>query len=200
MNGFDLVRAGTSEPIAAACGKCGLVHSPNIYVAAPEAAMAAARKAADECCAPRKCRDCEGETAYPEQRLCTDCRRKRNDAREERRFAAATVIEWNEDAGEYLFDPRNDRYYADEDEIEEDDPPPYAYATRGEALCIDAEDVLEVALDDHYEDARESISREEVAELQSFLDGWCQRTGVVMWIPDFSRVVVFSRKEGQADG
>lgn len=192
MDGFDLVRAGTCEPVAAACGKCGKVHLPMIYVATPDRAMAAARQAADECCVPRKCEDCGGDTERS-WLVCGDCREKRERAKSRERFEAATVVPWDNEAGAVLYDEEHDRWIIDVEDAEDADPPTrYAYATNPRPLTINGEDLIERELEEHYDDAADQISAPERAELQEFLDGWCQRTGIVSYFPDYSRVVVFS--------
>jgi hypothetical protein len=194
VNAFDLVRAGTDDPIAAACGKCGLVHSPKIYFAPPDRAMAAARQAADDCCTPRKCEDCGKETEGRGWLVCGRCRTERVQLQEQARFDAATVVPWDDAAGAMLWDEENDRWISDGDAPEDDEPPTrYAYATTPLALHINADNIIADALEngEHHDDAGDEIVPAERAELQSFLDGWCERTGVVSHFPDYSRVVVF---------
>lgn len=83
----------------------------------------------------------------------------------------------------------NDGYFLDFEEFfewwaedhEEDtteDRPEYVWITEPVEMSIDAQNIIEQATDDLYEDASEDISSEAKKELQDFLDDWCKRCGV----------------------
>lgn len=79
------------------------------------------------------------------------------------------------------------------DYYSEKDRPEYAYVTWEDRASCSASDVIENALSDHHEDARDGIDGEE--ELQAFLEAWWAKQKVVTWRPDYKRVVLIPRAE-----
>jgi hypothetical protein len=53
--------------------------------------------------------------------------------------------------------------------------PKYVNGTYSRQIKIDAEWIIEAACEDLHEDAEETISKEDIDELQAFLDAWCVR-------------------------
>lgn len=183
---LTLVIRGEDRPVALACKTCGTVHP-----------LGQEERAA-QCCQPYHCEHCGVETRRY-YTICDDCRRKLEREKEEARFRAATVVPWDEAAGAMLFDEEHDRWIGEEWEVLEGDPPTrYAYATAPRALSLDANGIIEDALEsgEHHEGAGDDISDAERADLQAFLDDWCRRTGVVSHFPDHSRVVLFDAPQG----
>lgn len=182
---LTLVVEGSDRPVALACGKCGTVHPLG------------QEERATQCCEPYHCKICGVETPRF-WRICDDCRRAEMRERERVRFEAATVVPWDEAAGVMLYDEEHDRWITDPEDAEDDPPTRYAYATTPRALSIDADGILDDALEsgEHHEDAGLEISDAERDELRAFLAGWCARTGVVSHFPDYSRVVVFTPTDG----
>jgi hypothetical protein len=183
---LTLVIQGEDRPVALACAKCGRVYSLG------QEGMAA------QCCEPYHCSTCGVET----ERYWTKCNRCRGEeerAKERARFEAATVVPWDEAAGAMLYDEEHDRWISGIEDAEDEDPPTrYAYATKPRPLSIDADDIIDNALEngEHYEDAGMDISEAERAELRTFLTDWCRRTGIVSHFPDHSRVVLFAAPQG----
>lgn len=176
MNTITLVKQGGSEAVAYACGGCGVVFS----LTNPDDA--------ERCCRPTLCA-CGAETRR-HWLACDDCRQKADETKEVARRAAATVVEW----GDFMVcDARNDRWYTDADEIGDTD---YGYASIPFGLHIDADDIVESALEDHHEDA--GVADDLMAELRTFLAGWCDRANVVSYDPDYSRVVLLEAGEVQS--
>jgi hypothetical protein len=175
MNAITLVVQGKDKPVALACGECGTVHRLTDDVGA------------ERCCKPYTCSKCGVETRRYWMK-CDDCIRKEDDAKEAARRAAATVVEWD-DSIVILYDRQGDRWLQDEDDAA-DSEVEYAYATTPDPLHLDAESIVLNALEDHHEDA--DVDPHLVRTLQQELDAWCERTGVVSYTPDFSRVVVFA--------
>jgi len=132
------------KPLLYACGKCGSVHSPSIYLARKEVQHETARKAAEDCYSCRthnECDTCGCETPKGWLR-CNDCRyRVRLDAAEE----------VPDNGGPYCaFD--GDTYYQDLEEaadagLEWVSPCHITYPR------IDADSVLDNLLSDMFEDA-----------------------------------------------
>ncbi len=57
------------------------------------------------------------------------------------------------------------------------------------SISINAEDVLESALEEHHEDARSSIPNAEVEKLQELIDEWCAVQKVITYFQDTSVIV-----------
>ncbi len=57
---------------------------------------------------------------------------------------------------------------------------------------FDAESIVESALEEHHEDADESITPAQWDELTTFLKGWSERTGIVSWEPNMKRAVLLT--------
>jgi hypothetical protein len=168
-----LLREGDLEPVAKACGKCGRVY-------------ALGDGFVERCCAPVIC-EC-GAEARKGWTVCDACRHRKSDEKEAARRAAATVVEWD---GNYLYDAQGDRWFVDESEMldaAEESGFEYAYASYPKPLTLNAEAIVDSALEDHYEEAE--VDPPLVQELQDFLDDWCKRTGIVTYYPDYSRVVL----------
>jgi hypothetical protein len=183
---LTLVVQGRERPAALACDKCG-----RVYALGQE-------EYAAQCCEPYHCSTCGAETERCWTK-CSRCRGEEEREKERARFEAATVVPWDEAAGAMLYDEEHDRWIRDIEDAEDDDPPTrYAYATRPRPLSIDADDTIDNALEngEHYEDAGMDVSGAEREELQTFLNGWCQRTGIVSYFPDHSRVVLFPAPTG----
>ena len=91
---------------------------------------------------------------------------------------------------DYLFSeyyPYNEGFFADWDEFfdawydrysETDKRPEFVWITKPKTMKIDASDIVDMATEDLYEDARDSISDECIDELQEYLNEWCKRCGV----------------------
>jgi len=76
------------------------------------------------------------------------------------------------------FSTWRDFFYKWNSEYSDQEKPKYLYGTYSEELKIYAEDVIDRATQDFYEDADLDISEEAAKELQDFLDKWCKTCGV----------------------
>lgn len=201
------------------CGACGRIldvgyapiaegtdrngNSIKKYTHDERLAVTAAK--AEQCCNYR-CVTC-GEKCDQFWDYCRTHRdeRWRKQEREKEQAAFEAAVERTDYNGPFVF---NDRYYADMEDFldylvgdgrEEADWPEYLWVPNENKLSIDAGRVIESALDDHHEDAADRITSDEVKELQAFLDGWCERTGVVSYeerrkeyvrVPSFNEVMI----------
>ena len=172
MDVRTLVEAGTDKPVALACGKCGLVYSLNTPTRA------------EECCVPPTCGKCGAEVRRP-WTTCTDCRRTARNEKDATYRKNATVVEWD---GGIVYDPQGDRWLSDPEEVD-DYEVEYAFATKPYRLRLDAESIVEGALEEHHEDAE--VTPGLVEELQAYLDAWCERADVTSYEVDYGRVVEF---------
>lgn len=75
--------------------------------------------------------------------------------------------------------------------------PAFVWATTETHLSLDADNILESALEEHHEEARAGISREAERDLQALLDVWVARTDtkVTTYMEDRSRAVVLGDEE-----
>jgi hypothetical protein len=78
--------------------------------------------------------------------------------------------------GDVFYFPANDwGAFFDHLTAEEYPRPIYVNGTYSEQIKIDAHVIIEQACEDLHEDAEETISKEDIGELQAFLDQWCAR-------------------------
>lgn len=181
MNPHPLVKQGEGTPVAQYCTECGTVYRLGD---GPQGDAAA-----EQCCRPYQCRECGEET--PRYRLvCDRCEGKRLDAQEVERFAAAERVPFSA-ATTLLYDPAGGRYVSPDEA--EDDPPAggYAYLCTSYRLWLNAQEIVDDALEsqEHHDGAE--VGRALILELQAYLDAWLERTDVETWTPDYSRVVLF---------
>lgn len=83
--------------------------------------------------------------------------------------------------------PYNNGYFSDWDEFfdawasehdTDDEKPEYVWITEPVKMHISAQNIVESATDDLYEDAIEHISSEDIHKLQKYLNKWCDTCGV----------------------
>lgn len=138
MDPIAYVRRG-GDPEAVdffACARCGNAYSTSVYRGERAAVIAAARAAA------RDCVMCRSDSMPPEDAL-----RQADERRTDRRGKAEEVF----DLGE-CFSDTGDAFYMDVSEAAEAGETG-VYAARFEPFKIDIGSVLEMAIDDHHEDA-----------------------------------------------
>ncbi len=132
-----------NEPLLYACGKCGSVHSPNIYAARGEVAHDAAKAAAADCYNCKTSNICACGAECPKYwTACEDCRNAKK---------LAAAVEVPDDGGPYCAFG-GDTYYHELEEAAADglewvSPCHITYPR------INAESVLENLLDEMHEDA-----------------------------------------------
>ncbi len=78
----------------------------------------------------------------------------------------------------YFFDWEEFFEYWFENSTPDSVRPEYVWITEPVRMSIDAQNIIEQATDDLYEDASQDVSDKERKELQDFLDDWCRRCGV----------------------
>lgn len=179
-----VLRGGDPEKIVAhACGECRIVK--------------ASEQDARECHAVRLC-DCGAEIEQKYYLACSFCRSV-NRAKERRQkeaaaYLSAAKVSWRDWDGPVYCEGAGQEVFSDIDEFtdhfenEEEQLPVYVWATITRKLSIRAEDVVDIALDDHHDDAPEQVG--DLEELQSSLDKWCESQTVETWFPDMSKVVL----------
>lgn len=196
MNVREMTFRDESEPKLYACGKCGSVHSPRIYACRDDAAHEAARRAADECCAPRMC-DC-GTTLDKSWTACFDCR-LRDKLRRAKIIPADSYAgpvsasgsgEWGEGYSSSL------AALMEHCEGYDEEVPAYCHPCTDLPLHLDVEHILEVALEDMHEDAADQVV--DTDALYQFIDDWNARQTAVTYYEDTSRVIVIDQNRFDA--
>lgn len=184
---IELVRRDAPDKVLAyCCGNCGIVQS---------------QQAAERCCLPRMCEcgvELKSKTAWLQ---CDQCRNKTQLAKQKAIRDNATEV-----TGPYggpVYWDEYDEFYQDvedcieaiQDYVELDgiDPAVQTIWCCTEAnLGLDADDIINSALEagEHHEDAE--VSRAGYEQLNSFLTLWNQHHGkqVTTWWPDHSRRIV----------
>lgn len=187
---------GETKPQLYACGKCGSVHSPNIYAATEERRHEAARQAAEECCAPRHCKGCgcEVEKYRTMCRSCSDAKRLEKAVLTD--YADCEDVIWSDvgsgDMGEgYYHDMQSYLDFCADDGIK---PAEYVFATTTAHIHLDIDNVLENACSDLYEDAIEDVVGYD--ELLTAINTFnAAQTAVGYWM-DVSRKIKVPKQEG----
>lgn len=194
MDLIELVEKGSGQVVAHACGKCRCVRG--------------SRDAAEACCEPPKCGTC-GEIIG--QFYCGPCIEKRLREEEARRFEKATKINvadyddplYVDGIGEGDY---GDGYFSDIDVLEEHcadreaGMPTYAWACSESGYAFDADRLVDDALEEFYDGAKDQLSAGAVEELQTFLDGWRDRNPISGWMVDYSRAVLLTDRGAATEG
>jgi hypothetical protein len=198
---LELVVKGHEEQlIGFACPKCGaafLVHKredPAVYAAH----MADERdNAAVHCVKECVC----GKPIERSYHLrCDACCAQMEVDKERKRFEKAekfTIEQYDDPVyWEGHSASMGDGYFADIEEVldycenEGVDVPEYVWACTREDMKIDAQGVVECAVENMYEDAYDHIDDKAVAKLQAYLDVWCKEVAIVGWSEDNSRAIL----------
>jgi len=182
---IELTVKGSDKVVAYTCGKCKIVMQQGT---------------AEYHCGTALCQECD-EPAAKHRTLCDKHMADKQHAKQLEVFNKAKKIKWEDYGGECIYaEGCGDEYFLDFDNFTSwaddavfDDPdyefPEYAFACLPKKLKIDAQDVFEHAISDHHDGAGELVTAQQIAELQTMLDKWCEETGVVTYIEDKSQVV-----------
>ena len=172
------------------CSKCRTLHGTRTD-RTPQAA-------AEKCCRPYICTGgCGTELPHDKYRTrCDKCCQKDTEAKEQKAFDKATKLKPSEYDGP-VFD-RHDNFYMSLDDFFDAYHDDEEYRKYGTYLwcakeikfepCV--ENMIENALDNHHEDATDTISTEDTKVLQDFVDKWAEGIGIVSYEPDGKNVIV----------
>lgn len=199
---IPLTTAQAIDPVAWACGSCRAIFGHE--------ADARAHCRCERCSVPIAARERSG-------RLCPSCapiaraeQRAESDARMAERDAAAfakarkvpeekwtSAVVWEDGSG----DMSGDGYFSSPEAVRDscaanDVPvPAYVWGTAEEGMGLDAGSIVESALEDTYDGARDQLSAEAEVELQDLLDAWCERHPVKWYREDRSVAVMMTGRE-----
>ena len=173
-------------PAAFACGQCRLIQPSEDL----------ARKH----CKPFICETC-GKEAVKYQTWCSACFRKKREAKDLENFRNAEKVSYkdydgpvyvpdashnegfSQDVGEYLEWLGDNVGYRNEDMTPEDIPEA-VWTCHKLGLRMDAQDMFEMALEDHHDEAGSDVGSKDIKELQDFLDSWCDKQNIESWDPN----------------
>ncbi len=191
MNAFPLFNAEGKRVGVFACGNCRKVYETECTAAL--------------CCEPTVC-PC-GVVAPRYRILCEACTSAALEQRQQRVWDDARKLPavessgpvWNEDTDEFhdSFDSFWDSWEDEADERDPDATPPRVFACEPFGTVLDAERILEHALEDHHEDAISGIDDGAVAQLQQQLDGWAREHGPTSWHPNYDIAIIWDSRKSE---
>jgi len=209
MNVRELTFRGEEKSALYACGKCGLCYSPKNYAWGADRAHEAARESAERCCVPPTCSVCGVEVSRP-WAMCAEHREQAKLKRAVPIPASAWADpvhrddmggEWGEGDSSSVHDlldwwefeklPEDAETCADAPE-----PPAYCWPCVPTDFSLDADRLLESALEEFREDAMDEIV--DADALCEFLKAWNEKQTLKTWYPDHTRVVVLDEARFQA--
>lgn len=165
------------EPRAYACGQCGYVFGGGND---PTPLVVLAR----QCCSGAKCKYCQ--VAVPRGMVhCGGCQQAHTEAEERDmilRAARITSAEWTGP----VYNPAQGArgWYASVEKMLEDldgeEMPTWVWGGEVVPLALNAEQILQNALEEASEDAIEEGGLA-TSGLQELLDSWCKKTGIEWW-------------------
>lgn len=142
------------------------------------------------------CEDCGVEKKRDGWVVCQECLAKREEKKERERFEKAEKVPWETYEG-FVYDPNTEKFFDSVNSFLDEHEglvPEYVWACTPEEFTIDAQNVVETALSNHYEEAGDVISSKEYDVLQALLDDWAKRQGIRSWDTNTKRAVVFVNK------
>lgn len=151
-----------------------------------------------DCAEPRACK-CGRAERQRWSDVCHHCRHDLYEERERAKWEQAPKVPPDYDGP--VFDDEDDdgrgfhrsiRDLVDDHESREIYTTRRVYAARPQHMQLYADAIVEYALEDFHEDASDEVSGEAIAELQGFLDAWCEKHRVTTWFPDYERAVVYT--------
>lgn len=194
---LPLVLLGSDEPLGYACPLCRMLFSGDAK---------ASRQAAQDHCR-RQCADCNvrlDPKRRPYWLICEGCEKARREKKERDAFEKATKLAYEAYDGQTFYcEGIGDEFFEDLTDLREaaldagKDCPAYVWACKPKSLHIDAGGIVGQALDDHHEDAGDSIPDSAYASLQAFLDDWCKARNITTYEPDYSRAILVPAAEGE---
>lgn len=192
-----LTTLGGTDVVAWRCTGCGTIHVDR------EGSSRTAQQAAMQCCGVSPCQwdetPCDRHASQG-HRYCGTHERDAADRRELARFTAAvklTPAEWDGPVFCPDCEPDGEGYYADVgeflDECADNRNTAYLYACDIIVPSWDAGHVIESAMSEMHEGARDRIGADDAERLQAVLDAWSKTLDKAeTWTPDYERVVVLS--------
>lgn len=207
MNPIEVVVKSSGKCVGYVCDACGSFYPAHAYMT-PEAAVAESIKQADACCKPKVCGTCQGPNArqygrgvgtnYSVEFLCDACRDKVWTKEREERQAKAFEKAQKALSSEYdkpVFLPGSDEgFFMSVDDLTErfeddgEELPTFVWGSREKPLTLDADGIVESALEDHHEGAL--VKPSAIEKLQAMLYEWCAEQKVLSYEEDQTVAVI----------
>ncbi len=194
----EVIRLYNENDIAEWAGEEGVPPVPAAFACAKCRLIQPSEDLARKHCEPSICGTC-GKEAVKFQTWCSSCQRKKRETKELENFRKAEKVSYKDyDDPVYVPDAaHNEGFFPDIGEYLEwlednlrfdgfDEIPEIMWTCHKFYLRINADNIIENAIEGHHEEAGSDISGKSVAELQEFLDTWCDKQGVESWDPDHS--------------
>jgi hypothetical protein len=193
---LELVVRGKEKTVAYACPSCGAVFTTYTFGRDSAADQAARYMASAHCHGFCAC----GETIGKSRSRCDRCWHEHLAASEEKVFQAAKKVRLEDYPAQPVYWNNNDRdgFFIGIDEVldrcEEEglEVPKYVWAAREVPFALNADYLIDRAIEDHGEDVRDELADK---ELQTLLDQWCRRQDVKSWQPDYTTAVLLHPEE-----
>jgi hypothetical protein len=170
-----VAKGGDAEqPVAFACSGCKIIH----YV----------REYAEKCCDRGNCVRCGVKLGCTLGERCEGCRRFHDHQQDLERYAAAptmTLAEYRTEHPNGMFTDGDRHWSAEDDELPDVDIEFVWCCDPLDGFTLNAEHILESALEEHHEDAMEDVA---VDELQKLLDDWSATQKVTSWLESQRRL------------
>ncbi len=200
LDPLELVIKGSGTTVGYACVKCGasfLVRKHSDERIYEDNRKCRQEEAAQHCVKTCPC----GKLIEDSYRLrCRACRQQIEVDKERAFFEKSAKLAIEQYDGVLYWEGHTgslgDDYFSDIDEIldyceqEGVDVPEYVWTCKPEEMQLDAERVIESAIWNMFEDARDYIPTKHVAALQAYLDVWCKEANVISWSRDRTRSVL----------
>lgn len=164
------------------------------------------RASAEECCSPTYCEDCKAPVEHKHYTLCNSCQTRRQcekaDAEEAALFERAKKIGPGEAPCDMVYwegglgDCNGDHYYTTLESLLEDcenegyEIPEYVWSCEEQELSMDANSIIESALEEWYDEASSEIPQSAVDELQALLNTWCEARKMRCYNPNYKVAIV----------
>ena len=193
------------KTVAYACPDCGALYTGCVFGGGEHGLIAARHAAQRHCHHYCTC----GRSVAVGRTTCSDCWDLVLKHKEEKVFEKAekmTIDEYPGDQPVFWDGPPKgssigDGYFLNVDDFlerceeEEVEVPQYIWATTSVPLALSADFLIESAMNEHREDAREAIPSESELQLQHMLDTWCAAQKVKTWQPDYKRAILLHPKD-----
>lgn len=197
MNPIAICEQVSGKIVGYACDKCRLMSTGAMFGGGP-GALETAQKMADECCVPKVCAK---HGVQKEPWGCKQCRDEHYAAKDAEAMAKATKVKLADYTGKYLYlDGHGNEGYFDVDSVEyeeDSDGNPLPWAWGCVTVNVTLEDcdlsnhVTETMMQEHHEEASESVDWAKVREAEKLLFEACksvtsyqQDTSVVVLLQD----------------
>lgn len=166
------------------------------------------KEVAEQCCAPRKCDNCDNTTRGLGYALCDDCKAKADAKRDHEIFEKAekfTVATCPADVAlyykeEFHFGGCDDliEHLADDGADSFDTWPVVAWICEPRLVCLDPDRVIEQLNDDMEIDSDYTTidaAAEDLTGLKAAIEGWNKKQTRPLWYPAHKKCVVITRSD-----